>query len=124
MKKQIILILGLAAGMAAGHPTLGQEKTKKGAIDLLPVEIIYPEEESSEALSVFPNPATDRLEIRLMNPEPRGFRLEVWDQRGKKLMAKDWNGQALEISDLENGVYVLRLTKNRERFSTKFIVKR
>ncbi len=121
-------MVGLASGITAGHSALGQvvksELPKKGRLEILPVEITYPPGTNDGVLLVFPNPASDVLEIKLPQGDKRGWMLELFDQQGQRILKKDWDGLPLEVSALENGIYVLIISKNRERLNTKFIVKR
>ena len=69
------------------------------------------------SLNVYPNPTSDRI-IFSMEAE----KADVWDENGKCVMAAE-NVSGLDLSELANGVYTLRVVTMRG-VSIKKIVKR
>ena len=74
----------------------------------------------SERISIFPNPANDFVNIGL---DGKGYSTVISDMSGKLVMqSKDQ--QSLDTSKLKNGVYLLKVTRNGESATKKFIIKR
>lgn len=70
-----------------------------------------------EDVTVYPNPAIDQISINFSN-EIR--LLEIIDLSGNRIKSRLGDQKELIISDLESGIYILRIN---EQFSTKFIKK-
>jgi hypothetical protein len=71
-------------------------------------------------LSIYPNPVKDRLFIR--RDAQQLERVEVVDLGGRLiLLEEDFTGEALDVSRLEKGVYVLKIVKNGQLTVHKFI---
>jgi hypothetical protein len=71
-------------------------------------------------LSIYPNPVKDRLFIR--RDAQQLERVEVIDLNGRLiLLEEDFTGEALNVSRLEKGVYVLKIVKNGQQTVHKFI---
>jgi len=80
---------------------------------------------------VYPNPASDVLNIALTLPQSGGVTLELYDLTGRVVMSKDIQvisagelSEQLEVSGLANGVYTLRATQMNETASEKVVVVR
>lgn len=61
----------------------------------------------SEVLRVYPNPTTGQITVP--NPENHLRHITVFDLAGKPVFQTDGQGEALDLSDLANGVYFLRV---------------
>jgi hypothetical protein len=71
-------------------------------------------------LNIYPNPVKDRLFIR--RDALQLERVEVVDLNGRLvLLEEDFTGEALNVSRLEKGVYVLKFVKNGQLTVHKFI---
>lgn len=69
------------------------------------------------ALQLSPNPATNYLHLSLsLNKLP----YEVFDTRGNRVMEGIHSGDAIDISSIPPGLYVIRLLSGREIFSQTF----
>ncbi len=78
------------------------------------------EKSLQDQVSIFPNPATDFLNIGIAG---KGFETSISDMSRKTVMqSKDQ--QSLDSSKLTNGVYLLKVTKKGESVTKKFIIKR
>lgn len=79
-------------------------------------------------LTVFPNPATDKVAVRYTLPEPEGARLQVSNLLGQVLhtQALDANAQTLELQlgDLPSGIYQLSVLPRSGAVLTQRLVKR
>ncbi|MGJ8665308.1 MAG: FG-GAP-like repeat-containing protein [Patiriisocius sp.] len=74
-------------------------------------------------LILYPNPAIDVLNIGDTSQFESPF-YSVFDMSGKRVMNGSLNGQSLDISQLAEGVYILRVADRRIRKSQKFSKKR
>lgn len=78
--------------------------------------------DSSLALHVYPNPASDQLFIEL--PADQKAQLMVFDPLGRMVYHANVNqmNYTLPVADYPSGVYLLQLTQNNQRFVKRFIV--
>ena len=76
-----------------------------------PMTVSIDEAEANSGIRVYPNPATDVLNFAMQE------RLEytLFDMSGKMVMTGDVNpGQSLDISKLDEGIYVVETRNNQE----------
>ena len=73
-----------------------------------------------DQVSIFPNPATDFLNIGIAG---KGYSTLISDMSGKMVM-QSTDQQNLDTSKLTNGVYLLKVTRNGETVTKKFIIKK
>jgi len=75
-------------------------------------------------VSIFPNPAIEKLEVSLSNIEIQNTTLSIFDVYGKKYWVKkiDNSVSEFDISTLAKGMYILRV-QNNEKIYTKYLVK-
>jgi len=98
-----------------------------GLTDLSEWEIVSPLsviEREKGSLTVYPNPTTG--ELRITSDELRIENVEVFDIYGRKLIEQKAEGRkqkALDISELQPGVYFIKIQTDNE-ITTKKIVKR
>ena len=81
------------------------------------------ETDKPKDISVFPNPASEILYINISNTDYN--KILITDVVGKRIEELDVTGQ-VDISDLSNGVYFLRIfnTSNNKGFTTKLVVQK
>lgn len=74
-------------------------------------------------MSVFPNPASDMLNIAFS--EPQDAIIELTDITGRKLITKEVNNQTvnIDISNLKQGVYLVKFIKNNKPINTRRFIK-
>jgi len=75
---------------------------------------------SNTILSIYPNPATDVLNISLSN----GTSIEtvnIYNVSGKLVNNTKLNGNQIDISQLNNGVYMVEVITANGSFKTKFV---
>ncbi|MDI1353646.1 MAG: T9SS type A sorting domain-containing protein [bacterium] len=82
----------------------------------------------SDRISVFPNPANNCVQLKIENTEINHAQVDILDLSGRQLIHKELNSnfEIIDVSDLQNGFYFLRVTLGSEqsfRSSTKIIVK-
>lgn len=71
---------------------------------------------------LFPVPAKDKLNIELPDEWIDPYRIELFDVQGKKLIrVMNTTDRSLDITDLEPGVYVLKVIDREQILSKKFI---
>jgi hypothetical protein len=81
----------------------------------------------SEILNVFPNPASEVVNVTFVNTE-KNSTISVYDLTGKELLSKNilsGNGlsqQELDVSHLSRGTYILTLTSDNSRKTQKIII--
>jgi len=88
--------------------------------------------ETSQAISVYPNPVKDILNVELGKSNTANMSMIVVDSYGKTVINKvieqsntgGINHIQLSTSDLPAGVYILKLTNGSETTSTRFVKKR
>lgn len=88
-----------------------------GGFDLTGVAVLQHEEASIDdaatvRMSVYPNPATDRICVTLKNPDD--IKASILDISGRTVMDITLHGGAntVDISALRNGVYLIRVAGN------------
>ncbi|MCE7067976.1 T9SS type A sorting domain-containing protein [Dyadobacter sp. CY326] len=85
---------------------------------------IYPVKTTTNAVTIYPNPAASTVRFKSTKPLV-GFNLEVVDQTGLScLKLQHRTDETLDISKLPNGIYIVRFTKGKESYSQKLIVQR
>lgn len=83
--------------------------------------------ESISNISLFPNPATDKLFVSYTTEKPQTLSIRMTDITGKEVMQTKLEGLAgpnllpLEIATLENGAYFITISDGASSKTTKFI---
>lgn len=92
------------------------------ALEILGVSVSIKDVESSN-LIVYPNPVTDKLQIRSADADIR--RIELFDVAGKTIQNKTVNGRniQLDMKRLQNGIYFLKITYDKRSSETVKMVK-
>jgi hypothetical protein len=76
---------------------------------------------------VFPNPAADRVQVRVKEDKPAAYLLLVNDLQGKLIIRKDWDGVGmldLDLGACANGMYTVTLASNTGKAVRKLVVAR
>ncbi len=73
-------------------------------------------------ISVYPNPVTNELTIN-SSLELENSIIAIFDIQGKKVYNSEFKTNTLDVSDLESGVYFLRIIQNEKQVNLKFIKK-
>lgn len=80
------------------------------------------------AYNVFPNPAKEKLNIQCNLKQNNSVQVEVMDIQGKQIKSQDFamnkgeNQVTLDLSDVQKGIYFVRMTSDRESLSQKLVV--
>ena len=98
-----------------GPPLYPFERDNRGTGTLTITQIASLSEVNTR-LSVYPNPAGSFLNVQITNPS--GQELVVTDVLGKEVMRQSINSSSvtLDTSDLNNGIYLLRMNQSIVRF--------
>ena len=76
---------------------------------------------SVESFKIFPNPATDQLFIK---SDHENFSVSVNDLTGRKLMKEEnkfSNQMLINVSSLQNGIYFIQISNEKESVIRKFV---
>lgn len=102
---------------------------EKGAIMMrpvfgkpFPVGIEEPKNPTSGKLSIWPNPASNILNINISELTNNEGNIEIFDLSGRIVQSMKTIEEKINISNLENGIYLIRIKNNTEIYSAKFIV--
>lgn len=72
----------------------------------------FSETESQDVVVVYPNPVKDEFRI-LTSDSKKINRVVIYDMNGRVVLQQSWNGMdALSISALDKGMYMIRLSKD------------
>jgi len=73
-----------------------------------------------ESIKIFPNPADSRINIDFNNQNSEELKIEVFNLLGKKVLAKKITktNASLLVSELTNGVYLMKITDEDNNSST------
>jgi hypothetical protein len=78
-------------------------------------------------INMYPNPATDLLNIQLPDNERQEYKMEIFDLLGRTTLSRNLSISAnenifqLAISDLKPGTYLLRMSTAKDVYMKKFI---
>ncbi|MCG3165008.1 MAG: hypothetical protein POELPBGB_00768 [Bacteroidia bacterium] len=79
----------------------------------------------NNTLFIFPNPATDILNISLTQPVNEPLQIQVYNITGQTVLSASAPPQQqdfkLNISSLKNGIYILKASSKTKSFTSKFI---
>jgi hypothetical protein len=84
----------------------------------------------SKDISIFPNPAKDKINVVLANVSSKNLRWEILDIAGSKLktgtVANVSKGSSIEIpvDNLNNGIYQLRFSDHSNILLNRFVIAR
>lgn len=75
-----------------------------------------------ESVKIYPNPAKNFVKLELPN-NIKDFNVEISDMSGK-LVLKTENETEINVSDLQNGVYLCSIKANDENITRKIVIKK
>jgi hypothetical protein len=76
--------------------------------------------ENNFHVSIYPNPVSDGI-INLVNPSNEALVIEIFDLNGRKVMSKTSIFDSVDVSELSEGIYSMKLS-NQDKFDVKKIV--
>ena len=71
-------------------------------------------------VSIYPNPVSDGI-INLVNPSNEALAVEIFDLNGRKVISKTSIFDSVDVSELSEGIYSMKLS-NQDKFDVKKIV--
>lgn len=88
----------------------------------------YPNEKAVQMerkqLNLVPNPAKDFAEIRIDDLNQLPFKLEMFDLNGKRMLLQEWKGEKIDLNPFSSGLYILKLSGDRESYTGKLLIKK
>ena len=81
-----------------------------------PTEIVI------EELSIYPNPATGQ-KVYITTKKNEAKRIEIYNVLGKNVLSTNLTGRELNISDLESGIYILKIQEGRGTATRKLVIR-
>ena len=81
-----------------------------------------PTEIAIEELSIYPNPATGQ-KVYISTKKNEAKRIEIYNVLGKNVLATNLTGRELNISDLESGIYILKIQEGRGTATRKLVIR-
>jgi len=109
------------------HPVSGQLRGQYGVIDIGALEHQWPVSNSditSSKLSISPNPFHDFTTISLKDNNSNSANLQIFNAVGQLIRAETVDGNEIIVNrnGLENGVYFIRITQDRQVYSGVMVV--
>jgi len=100
-----------------------------GKINYVGMAVVHPAEVNNkmEVISIFPNPATDNIRYELNSPKDALVRVEVLNGIGEQVLIENIeatsgsNSKMLNVTNLSQGVYILKISTRDEVVIKKFI---
>jgi len=81
-------------------------------------------------LKLYPNPATDKLNVEFLSTQNSAAKLSVYNLSGQKVFTAEtettegMNTQSINTNALSNGVYIFEVYSNGETQRMKFTIAR
>ena len=72
-------------------------------------------------ISIYPNPATDLLNVKLPHPFTHGV-VSIYNLVGQQVLSVPVNGTPINVSSLASGTYIVRVTSNGQILGTQKLV--
>ena len=112
------LYLSVNQGGAEGFPGIWKYPLQDLAVSSKPKEV------SDTDLTIFPNPASDRIYI-VDNESFKSAGFKVYSVNGSIVMSGEYlSGKGLDIGSLDEGIYFIRISKSKTSGVSKFIIAR
>lgn len=75
-------------------------------------------------ITPYPNPANSTVRFKSTQPLA-GFDLEIIGRDGVSYIKKDgWRDEALDVSQLKSGIYIICFTKGKKKYSQKLLIQK
>ena len=77
---------------------------------------------------MYPNPAKDKLNIECNIKQNTEVQVQIMDIQGKQIKAQDFamnkgeNQVSIDLSDVQKGIYFVRMSSDGESLSQKLVV--
>ena len=113
MKKNYILITFFFLAFMISGQGFSQSKFNNAPI-----------QDNIEGLSIYPNPVTEgRTYINITTKRNFSKQIEIYNVLGKQIHSSIMTGKELNISALNTGVYILKITENNISETRKLVIK-
>ena len=111
-----------ATSVVIGIPSGGANNSYKGKVKIFGNEPLGISDISKQELIVYPNPANHLIHIKTLS---ENYEFYMYDITGKLIFHKEVlnsNGlQQVNISNFENGIYILKIKEDQKIFETKIL---
>ncbi|MES2764172.1 MAG: YCF48-related protein [Bacteroidota bacterium] len=86
--------------------------------------VSVPEKELTNTISLYPNPATNKLNISLSGKAVKQTAVHIYDLQGKELMTSilDENQTTLNVEALQSGLYFVKITTEQGSETKKLVI--
>lgn len=80
------------------------------------------------SIELYPNPAQNQISIAYHSTISTSVSVDIYDLSGKLIMNQQFNNQAnnsnieLDVYNLQNGSYIVRLTDGQKQYQTKLVI--
>lgn len=80
--------------------------------------------EDEQNINIYPNPASETLNVNFLEPQNKTSEIELYDIQGKivKNIVVSNNRNTIDISDLCSGLYILKINSANNTYSKKIII--
>jgi len=80
--------------------------------------------EDEQNINIYPNPASETLNVNFLEPQNKNSEIELYDIQGKivKNIVVSNNRNTIDISDLCSGLYILKINSANNTYSKKIII--
>lgn len=92
----------------------------------LPCEELTAQSFNADTIKIYPNPADDLLNINSLSEKIGNASLKIYDLNGRLLKHKQANFnelQQIDVSQLQSGIYLLKIENSKVNISKKLIIK-
>jgi hypothetical protein len=112
---------GVAATLSKGNTTLTQG-FHQTSISVIPGPRL---KETDFTISVYPNPTSDMVTVKVDKEDVSGLHFQLFDMNGKLLKQEILLGRetAVSVNHLSNGIYLLRVQDGSRELRTFKIIK-
>ena len=80
-----------------------------------------PPEKMLQSLRIYPNPASDFINIEMLNTNLKDFSFSITDLSGKLLIRSE-NSKKIDISKLSSGIYFATMTVEDQKLTKKIVI--
>lgn len=113
MKKNYFLFLIIIIALLATQTTVAQSHDLKNYGD-----------QNIEGLSIYPNPVNSGQNFIYLSSKLNATKhIEFYDVLGKKIFTTNLTGRELNISNLNKGVYILKIIEKNRSETRKLVIK-
>jgi hypothetical protein len=75
----------------------------------------------NQAFSIYPNPASNKLNIKFEGNVPQNLIAHIYDSKGSLIKSETIVGNEIDINNLAQGLYLLTIESEGKRYRSKFV---